>query len=89
MKRLIIHVSGRVQGVFFRASVKTMADRLGISGIVRNENNGDVYLEAEGNRLALREFEDWCKKGPPNAQVLKFVIEETEPVGYVGFRIVR
>jgi acylphosphatase len=89
MKRVLIRVSGKVQGVFFRASTRDEANRLGLSGRVRNEQDGSVYIEAEGDAAVLTHFIDWCRKGPPRAQVLTFVIEEAEPAGYVGFRIDR
>ena len=89
MKRLIIRVSGRVQGVFYRASAKKEATRMGICGIVKNEPNGDVLLEAEGNDDNLAEFIAWCKKGPSGAQVMTFVSEDAESVGYIDFRILR
>jgi acylphosphatase len=89
MKRVIIRVSGRVQGVFYRASAKKEADRLGVHGLVRNESNGSVLLEAEGSEPNLAEFITWCKKGPAGAQVVTFIIEYAEAVGYVDFRIQR
>ncbi len=89
MKRYIIRVSGKVQGVFFRASTKEIADQLGLNGIVRNEPDGSVYVEAEGERGPLEAFAAWCKIGPMQAQVVTFVIEEAAPKGYVGFTILR
>lgn len=84
---MLIRVSGKVQGVFFRASTKDEADRLGIAGIVRNETNGTVFIDAEGPADVLPRFLDWCRKGPPRARVMKFVTEEATPKGYVGFKI--
>ena len=84
-----IRVSGKVQGVFFRASTKQEADRLGISGIVRNERDGSVFIDAEGRPEAMLQFADWCRHGPSGASVLKFVAEEATPKGYVGFKIER
>ncbi|MCF6361610.1 MAG: acylphosphatase [Cyclobacteriaceae bacterium] len=54
-----ITVKGRVQGVFFRVSTKSQAEELGVTGFVQNEPNGDVYLEAEGNRV--QELIAWIK----------------------------
>ncbi len=82
-------MSGKVQGVFFRASTKETADQLGLNGIVRNESDGSVYVEAEGERGSLEAFAAWCKMGPRKAQVVTFVIEEADPKGYVGFNILR
>jgi acylphosphatase len=60
MKHLDITVKGQVQGVSFRAATKAVADQLGIRGTVKNEPNGDVVIEAEGEPAMLdmyRNFE--------------------------------
>lgn len=62
-------VSGRVQGVYFRASARDMARALGLSGWVRNRGDGCVEGMACGHRAALNEFHDWLRQGPPAAQV--------------------
>ncbi|MEK7554646.1 MAG: acylphosphatase [Patescibacteria group bacterium] len=56
-------ILGRVQGVFFRRTVKHEAARRGISGFIRNEPDGTVRIEAEGNEDALKEFTEWLKGG--------------------------
>jgi acylphosphatase len=89
MKAVTIRITGKVQGVFFRASTKDEADRLGLSGIVRNEPDGSVYIEAEGSEEMILSFEQWCRKGPSRARVMTFVIEQSSPKGYVGFNIAR
>ncbi len=66
---ITIKVSGKVQGVFFRASTKEEADRLNIKGSVRNEQDGSVWIEAEGDSEALQTFIGWCKHGPRMARV--------------------
>jgi acylphosphatase len=88
-QRIIIRVSGKVQGVFYRAAAKEMADRLGLTGIVRNEPDGSVYMEAEGTEEKIKAFSSWCKKGPPRSSVENFSSEVGPTQGYVGFRIVR
>ncbi|MDR0551747.1 MAG: acylphosphatase [Spirochaetaceae bacterium] len=62
-------VSGRVQGVGFRYRAKEEADKLKISGWVRNLNNGDVEVYAEGTEAQLTSFLGWLNKGPPWAHV--------------------
>lgn len=89
MKAYVIRVSGKVQGVFFRASAQETARRLGVSGIVRNEPDGSVYIEAEGDASVLNQFIAWCRHGPARAEVLTFVMNEMNPKGYVGFKISR
>lgn len=68
-ERVRIVIIGRVQGVFFRASTRDEALRLGIGGWVRNQNDGSVEIVAEGDREQLEEFIDWCRTGPPDARV--------------------
>ncbi len=70
-KHYDIRVSGIVQGVFFRASTKEKADSLKISGLVRNEPDGSVYVEAEGDEETLKQFIQWLHQGPPPAHVAK------------------
>ena len=64
-----ITVRGKVQGVYFRASTKQMADLLAISGFVQNLPDGSVYLEAEGEENLLVKFVQWCHHGPDRAEV--------------------
>lgn len=67
--RLEIVVSGRVQGVWFRAATRAEAGRLGLTGWVRNLPDGRVEAVFEGEREALRQMLDWCRAGPPGARV--------------------
>jgi len=87
VKHLDIRVRGRVQGVFFRESTRREASRLGITGTVRNEPDGSVSIEAEGDRRRLEELVAWCRKGPPAAEVASVVAVEGSVVGYEDFRV--
>lgn len=69
MKRYSIIVNGKVQGVFYRASTEKIARQIGLTGFVRNEANGDVYIEAQGTEEQLQELISWCKRGPERAMV--------------------
>jgi acylphosphatase len=69
MKHYKIRVQGKVQGVFYRASTRKMALELNIKGFVKNEDNGDVYIEAEADEATLQKFLDWCRQGPGRAEV--------------------
>ncbi|GLQ88825.1 acylphosphatase [Dyella flagellata] len=62
-------VSGKVQGVFFRASTRNEAMRLGLHGHARNLSDGGVEVVASGSTEALRELEQWLWEGPPAAKV--------------------
>ncbi len=86
-KSVSIRIGGKVQGVFFRASTKTMADQLHVNGLVRNEPDGGVYIEAEAEEDNLNRFIDWCRHGPARAKVMTFVIVEGPQKGYVEFEI--
>lgn len=89
MKHLNIKVYGVVQGVFFRASTKQEADRLGVRGFVRNEPDGSVCIEAEATEAILEQFVAWCKHGPPRARVDKCVVLEGEYREYDRFEVRR
>ncbi|MDB5106762.1 MAG: acylphosphatase [Fibrobacteres bacterium] len=82
-----IRVSGKVQGVFFRASARAEANRLGLDGFVRNEEDGCVFAEAEGDRAKLDEFLAWCRQGPPHARVEGVEAAPGEVRGYKGFHV--
>ena len=85
MRRIRAIVSGRVQGVSYRASTAHEARALGLVGWVRNLANGNVELEAEGERVA--ELLEWCKHGPPAAQVDEIRVEEVAPTGGATFDV--
>ena len=91
MKKLfLIKVSGKVQGVFFRVSAKQRADVLSVTGFVRNERDGTVYIEAEGEEDAITEFIEWCKVGPAGAQVDECNIQlHSEVKTFRNFTILR
>lgn len=89
MKCICLKITGKVQGVFFRASTKDQADRLGINGFVRNERDGSVYIEAEGEEDSLNRFVEWCRKGPAHAVVTKVEINEVESRSFTSFLISR
>jgi acylphosphatase len=73
-ERVELVVRGRVQGVYFRASTRDAARRLGLVGWVRNEPDGSVRVLAEGPRAALEALERWCHRGPPSAHVDAVVV---------------
>jgi acylphosphatase len=85
MTRRTIRVHGLVQGVFFRASARQEAVRLGLAGFARNQPDGSVLIEVEGEADALDAFVAWCRHGPPRARVEKIEVAVREPRGYRGF----
>jgi len=64
-----VFVSGRVQGVWFRASTQDKAKELGVTGWVRNASDGRVEVVFEGDKKAVEEAVGWCHRGPPPANV--------------------
>lgn len=79
MKRIRISISGRVQGVFFRASAAQEAKCLDLSGFARNEPDGSVMIEVQGDDPALQRFLEWARRGPKPAHV-DDLGDETIPV---------
>ncbi|MBI2636899.1 MAG: acylphosphatase [Parcubacteria group bacterium] len=68
-RHCVIIVSGLVQGVTFRYSTRGKARALGLTGFVRNERDGTVRIEAEGDDERVRQLVAWCTEGPRHAQV--------------------
>lgn len=87
MKHLDIRIHGRVQGVFFRDSAREQAEKLGLNGWARNEPDGSVYIEVEGDETALNQFTVWCQLGSKAAQVSKVTITEAPLQNYSNFTI--
>ncbi|MCR9014326.1 acylphosphatase [Aquiflexum gelatinilyticum] len=84
-----IKVSGRVQGVFFRKSTQQKALELGIKGWVKNEPDGSVLVEMEGNLSAMMEMEEWLRNGPLLAKVEFLEISDGEVFNHADFLILR
>lgn len=89
IKHVSILVTGRVQGVYYRASAKEMAMQLGVTGFVRNEPDGSVYIQAEGDSDAINQFIAWCRTGPPRAIVHQVQVDEISPGNFTVFKIDR
>ncbi len=81
-----ITVSGKVHGVFYRATAVKMAKLLGVTGFVQNEENGTVYCEAEGEEEMLVKFVQWCQHGPDKAEVTHVSVSDGEVKGFNKFR---
>ena len=87
MKRLHCIVRGVVQGVKFRASTRREAQRLGLSGWVKNRRDDTVELVAEGGEAALASLLAWLKRGPPASRVDGVDATWESPQGLTGFTI--
>lgn len=87
-RRVHMWVSGHVQGVFFRASTRDEARRLGLTGWVRNLPDGRVELVAEGPEDVVEDLINWCRKGPSFARVDRVDVQAEEFKGaYTGFDV--
>ncbi len=80
-------VTGRVQGVYFRATTLEKALALGLSGWVRNASDGAVEVLASGPAAQLELFEAWLQRGPEHARVHSVEREPADPEPYRGFKI--
>ncbi|UCD05451.1 MAG: acylphosphatase [candidate division WOR-3 bacterium] len=79
--RVDIIVEGLVQGVFFRANTRKVAESLALTGWVMNLPDGRVQILAEGPSGKIEEFVRWCQKGPPFARVDHADVRWSEPTG--------
>ena len=83
--RFIVH--GKVQGVWFRASTRDVAVRLGLTGHARNLANGDLEVLAMGDAEAIATLADWLQQGPPLARVDAVLRSDAEAVAMHDFEI--
>lgn len=88
-KKIKVLVSGHVQGVGFRYSTKQLADSIGVAGIVRNETDGSVYIEAVGPEEKMEQFIQAIRQSPsPSAHINHVVVEEDPSIeDYANFSV--
>ena len=84
-RRVVVH--GRVQGVWFRASTQTEAQRSGVAGWVRNARDGTVEAVFEGAPAAVEALVRYCHEGPRWAEVDRVDVTEEDPEGLSEFRV--
>jgi acylphosphatase len=84
-RRVVVH--GRVQGVFFRDSLRRLAEREGVSGWARNTSEGTVEAVFEGEPDDVERLVSFAKIGPPDAIVEAVDVSQEEPEGLTGFSI--
>jgi acylphosphatase len=89
LARVVVRVTGKVQGVNYRASAAREARQRGLAGWVRNEADGSVLVDVEGPQEALDAFVRWCGVGPPGATVRAVHTAPAAPAGYKEFVIQR
>ncbi len=86
-ERAHVYVSGQVQGVNFRGATQDKAEELGLSGWVRNLQDGRVEAVFEGDSETVREMIEWCESGPSSAGVDDVSVEQETPEGISGFEV--
>lgn len=84
MKTHHLRIHGRVQGVWFRESMRAEAERLDVSGWVRNTPDGAVEAVVQGSAVAIEAMLEWARTGPPLARVDRVEVSETQGQ-YSGF----
>lgn len=84
-RRVVVH--GRVQGVWFRESVRRLAERHAVTGWVRNRSDGAVEAVLEGTEGGVARLVEFCGIGPSGAHVDRVEVETEPPEGLAGFRI--
>ena len=82
-------IKGEVQGVFYRATAKKVADKLGLKGWIKNTRDGNVEAAVTGGEKELLEFIDWCKKGPEKAQVEDVNVTWENETAFKDFEVIR
>jgi acylphosphatase len=89
MPTIHLIIKGKVQGVFFRASAKEVAEGLGVMGWIKNTPDGDVEALLSGTDRELEAFVAWCRQGPSKAKVIEIVISKSADQVFEGFTILR
>jgi acylphosphatase len=89
MSTVHLLIKGRVQGVFYRATAKEVAQALDLKGWVRNTSEGNVEVIASGSEKAIQQFIDWCRKGPDKAVVTSLNVTSIKEETFHDFRILR
>ena len=88
MKTIQIIITGRVQGVCFRASTQKQANKLGVSGFVKNNDDGSVKVVASAEPEILEKLVVWCRKGSIMAKVTGLMVEDLTTEKFMQFDII-
>ena len=89
MKRISILISGKVQGVFFRAEAREIAEANKISGWIRNTDDDKVEACITGDEKAVEEFILWCRHGPDKAKVENVLVKYDDVKEFDKFKVIR
>ncbi|MEO7263809.1 MAG: acylphosphatase [Ferruginibacter sp.] len=89
MPTIHLRIQGDVQGVFYRASAKKIAEEIGVKGWIKNTANGNVEALVSASEDQLKQFKAWCSKGPAKALVTRLEETEQEEISFAEFCIIR
>ncbi len=89
MKTVHLLISGKVQGVFFRAEAKTMAEKFAITGWIKNTPDENVEALITGESAHVDKFVNWCKTGPERAKVKNVQVSESPFTRFEKFEVIR
>jgi acylphosphatase len=86
-ERAHVFLSGHVQGVSFRDATRSQAEQLGLSGWVRNTQDGQVEAVFEGDPDTVQQMVEWCKSGPSSADVEELSVDNEQPENLSSFEV--
>jgi Acylphosphatases len=89
MPTIHLIIKGEVQGVFFRATAKKIADKLDVKGWIKNREDDDVEAMVTGSQQQLEEFVNWCRKGPEKAKVEDVIVTQEKETLFNDFEVIR
>ena len=89
METVNLLIQGKVQGVFYRASARDKAMELGLTGWVKNTQDGDVEIVTSGDKESIKKFIEWCRKGPSRAVVKDVIVRQVDTVNLLDFQIIK
>lgn len=89
MKTVHLVISGKVQGVYFRNTALLVAEKLSVTGWIKNTSEANVEAMVSGDENSVKEFIKWCKTGPERAKVKEVIISKKPDTFFEGFRILR
>jgi acylphosphatase len=87
LRRVRVRIHGRVQGVFFRDTLRRRAESRGVAGWVSNRGDGTVEAVLEGRESDIEALIGFCRQGPARAEVEHVDVSPEPPEGLAGFRI--
>jgi acylphosphatase len=82
-------IKGKVQGVFYRATAREVAEKLGLTGWVKNTEDGHVEAIVSGAEKPVQQFVEWCWQGPPSARVTAVAIGDAPDENLAAFTVIR